>query len=45
VERACDPPGHDDVPLRAGRHELRVEYFQAGGSYKLWVRIEPLDDR
>ena len=32
-----------DVQLDAGRHDLKVEYFQAGGSYKLWVRIEPLD--
>ena len=32
-----------DLQLDTGRHDLRVEYFQAGGPYKLWVRIEPLD--
>lgn len=32
-----------DLQLATGRHDIRVEYFQAGGSYKLWVRIEPLD--
>jgi hypothetical protein len=32
-----------DLALTGGRHELRVEYFQAGGGYKLWVRVEPLE--
>jgi chitinase len=32
-----------EVALAAGEHELKVEYFQAGGPYKLWVRIEPLE--
>ena len=32
-----------DRQLSAGPHELKVENFQAGGSYKLWVRVEPLE--
>jgi hypothetical protein len=34
--------GSADVRLATGQHDLRVEYFQAGGTYKLWVRVEPL---
>src|SRR4051812_6867460 len=32
-----------DLSLSAGHHELKIEYFQNGGSYILWTRIAPLD--
>jgi hypothetical protein len=34
--------GTADVTLGAGGHRFRVEYFQAEGVYKTWLRIEPL---
>jgi hypothetical protein len=34
--------GTADVTLGAGRHALQVQYFQAEGAFKTWLRIEPL---
>jgi len=29
------------VVLDAGRHEWRVEYFNAAGEFKLWLEVAP----
>ena len=29
------------VELAAGRHALRVEYYQGGGAYALWLQVRP----
>jgi hypothetical protein len=36
------PYVYGDVQLAAGRHELRVEYFQDVGGSQLWLVAEPL---
>jgi tetratricopeptide (TPR) repeat protein len=30
-----------DLELDAGKHELKVEYFEEGDRFELWVRVEP----
>jgi hypothetical protein len=48
--RAVIPPwsilrlGTADVTLGAGPHAFLVQYFQAEGVYKTWLRIEPLGE-